>query len=441
MNNQANKLNDLNRRGFMAGAAKTFFGVTIGGSLAQMYAGAEAPVGEVLHAPAAGFGKAKSVIYLYMSGGMTHVDTFDPKPDAGDNIMGKTKTINGKGDIRLGHCFSRLAKASDKIALVRSMTSTQGAHGPGRYYMRTGYTERASITHPTTGGWVNKIKENRNPTMPGFVTVNCGNGHPGAGFFEPKYNPLPIGNVATGLKNAKKQRGVSEAAFDKQLDLRHQLDAEFDSKFHYGYKNVRAYNEMYDAAVKLMRSEDLEAFDLSKEDQVMHKLYGSHNFAKGCLLARRLVERNVNFIEVEYGGFDWHNDNFLAMEEQIPVLDQALSALLADLEQRGLLDSTMVVLATEFGRSPKVNSNAGRNHFPKAFSCMMAGAGIKGGHVHGKTDKTGENVVEGKTNAGQFNATIAHAMGIQHDKIHYSPSKRPFKMGGKSGKPLLDMFA
>jgi hypothetical protein len=439
MNYNANKLDTLSRRSFMADAAKTFFGVTIGSSMAQLYGYNSSQPGTVANAP--GFGKAKSVIYLFLSGGLTHLDTFDPKPEAGTETMGNTKVINGKGDIRLGHHLAGIAKQSDSIAIVRSMSSTQGAHGPGRYFMRTAYPERTSITHPTIGGWVNKVKEKRNQGLPSYVTVNCENGHPGAGFFEPEFQPLPIGDATLGLKNSARPTSVSEKAFQDQLDLRHKLDAEFDSKFHYGYKNVRAYNEMYDAAVRLMKSEDLVAFDLTKEDASMHKLYGESNFGKGCLLARRLVERQVNFVEVELGGFDWHNSNFESADEKLPVVDQGVSALLIDLKQRGLLDSTLVVIATEFGRTPKINENEGRDHFPKAFSCVLAGAGIKGGYIHGKTDETGANVTENKVSAGDFNATIGHAMGIQNDLELFSPSKRPFKMGNKDGKPIYSVFA
>lgn len=418
--------------------AKASFGVTIAGSVGSMFGGNA--VAETVINKAKSGGKAKNVIYLFMSGGLTHLDTFDPKPAAGKQVMGSTNTIQGKGDILLGHCFKKLSKVSDKIAVIRSMNTTQGAHGPGRYFMRTGYTERASIKHPSVGAWVNKFKPRQNETMPAYVTVNAANSHPGAGFFDPVYQPLPVGNAMEGLKNVKQRKFIKDADFAKQLKLREQLDEDFDNKYHKGYKNVRAYGEVFDEAVKLMRSKDLEAFDLSKEDKPMHQLYGSHNFAKGCLLARRLVERNVNFVEVEFGGFDWHDDNFSEMEEKIPVLDQALSALLIDLEQRGLLDSTLVVLATEFGRSPNINGNAGRDHYPKAFSCMMAGGGVKGGYVHGVTDKAGANVVEGKVSATDFNATIAHAMGLEHDKVVHSPSQRPFKMGGKKGSPIMDIF-
>jgi len=375
-----------------------------------------------------------------MSGGLTHLDTFDPKPDAESGIRGDVRAISTKADgIQLGHCLPKLAQQMDKVALIRSMTTTQGAHAQGRYYMRTGYTQRSSIVHPAPGAWAERLREEKSGDLPGYITVNCGGNHPGAGFMEAQYAPLPIGNATTGLQNSIR-KGLSEKHFDQQLALRQQLDLEFDHHYLKGQKKARAYNEAFDAAVKLMRSKDLEAFDLSKESKTAHALYGSSNFSKGVLLARRLVERGVRFVEVEYGGFDWHADNFGLMEEKIPVLDQALAALLHDLKIKGLLDSTLVVLGTEFGRSPKINENAGRNHYPKAFSCMMAGGGIKGGQAYGATDATGGTVTTPKTNAQHFNATIAHALGLPYDKIIHSPSKRPFRMGGREGKPITELF-
>lgn len=390
---------------------------------------------------AAGGGKAKHVIYLYMSGGLTHLDTFDPKPKAGAMITAGKKAISTNADgIQLSENLPLLAKHTDKLAVIRSMNTTQGAHAPGRYFMRTGYTPRSSIVHPSAGGWINKLAKPMNETIPGFVTINTSNGHPGSGFFEPEYQPLPIGNALAGLQNSKKARNVTDDDFHKQLDIRKELDADFDKDYSKGHKDVRAYNDMFDAAVKLMKSKDLEAFDLSKESTVTHKLYGRSNFAKGCMLARRLVERGVRCVDVELGGFDWHSDLAGNVDEKLPIIDQALSALLEDLKVKGLLDSTLVVLATEFGRTPKINPNAGRDHFPKAFSCVMAGGGIKGGHVYGKTDATGATVIKDKVDAADFNASIGFALGLPFDKTVYSPSKRPFKMASREGQPIKSLF-
>ncbi|MCS5538522.1 MAG: DUF1501 domain-containing protein [Roseibacillus sp.] len=437
---ELNKLDEVNRRSFMASAARGCLGVTIAGSAAELFAPS-------VHAAdpatvAEGGGKAKSVIYLFMAGGMTHLDTFDPKPEAPGEFRGPTETIKTKADgLRLGHYMSRLAGQADKIALVRSMTSTQGAHGPGRYFMRTGYAQRASIVHPSNGAWITRLKQRTNRSLPSFVTVGAGNGHPAAGFFEPQYAPLPVGDATSGLQNVRRLRNVSEEQFNKQLALRQLLDKQFDGQFHKGQKNVRAYNQVFEEAVKLMQSEDLEAFDLKKETPKVHAAYGDHSFSKGVLLARRLVERGVRFIDVEFGGFDWHNDNFDQCEQKLPILDQALSGLLQDLEAKGLLESTLVVVATEFGRTPKiVQERSGRNHFPKAFSYLLAGGGIKGGQVYGKTDETGSNVAEKPVTGPDFNATIGFAMGVPHDLTLMSPSRRPFKLGARSGKPLTKLF-
>lgn len=437
---ELNKLDEVNRRSFMASAARGCLGVTIAGSAAELFSPAAHAADPATVAE--GGGKAKSVIYLFMAGGMTHLDTFDPKPEAPGEFRGPTETIKTKADgLRLGHYMSRLAGQADKIALVRSMTSTQGAHGPGRYFMRTGYAQRASIVHPSNGAWITRLKQRTNRSLPSFVTVGAGNGHPAAGFFEPQYAPLPVGDATSGLQNVRRLRNVSEEQFNKQLALRQLLDKQFDGQFHKGQKNVRAYNQVFEEAVKLMQSKDLEAFDLKKETPKVHAAYGDHSFSKGVLLARRLVERGVRFIDVEFGGFDWHNDNFDQCEQKLPILDQALSGLLQDLEAKGLLESTLVVVATEFGRTPKiVQERSGRNHFPKAFSYLLAGGGIKGGQAYGKTDETGSNVAEKPVTGPDFNATIGFAMGVPHDLTLMSPSRRPFKLGARSGKPLTKLF-
>jgi len=433
------QLSELSRRDFLANTARTCFGVTLGSTMAQLFnSPAIAADPSVI---SNGGGKAKHVIYLYMSGGMTHLDTFDPKPQASTDIRGEKKAISTNTDgIQLSEYLPHLARHTDKLSIIRSMNSTQGAHAPGKYFMRTGYTPRASVTHPSAGGWVNKLAEPINDTIPSFVTINCGNGHPGAGFMEPKLQPLPIGDAQAGLQNSAIAKGTSQAEFEKQLNIRQELDHDFDKKFSKGYKDVRAYTEMYNSAVKLMKSKDLAAFDLSKESAAAHKLYGPSKFAKGCLLARRLVEHGVRFIEVEFGGFDWHNDIFGEADAKLPVLDQAFAALIEDLSLKGLLDSTLIVLATEFGRTPKISPNGGRNHFPKAFSCVMAGGGTKGGYIHGETDATGAQVTKNKVTAPDFNASIGHALGIPYDKVIYSPSKRPFKMASRESKPVLDLF-
>ena len=197
---------------------------------------------------------------------------------------------------------------------------------------------------------------------------------------------------------------------------------------------------MYRDAVKLMTSEDLKAFDINLEPTDIRETYGDNGFGQGLLLARRLVENNVRFVEVQLGGWDTHSNNFTSVANRAATVDRALSALIGDLEPRGLLDETLIVLATEFGRTPRINQNEGRDHWPRAFSGLMAGGGSKGGQAYGKTDKTGARCAENPVAVPDFNATIATALGLPIGHKLYSPSGRPFKVAN-SGEPVMDILA
>ena len=433
MSTTIKKSDELERRRFMSLAAKGLLGVSIlpwANSLSLQGAGLglNRPLN---HAP-----KAKNVIYLYMSGGMTHLDTFDPKP--GTETGGPTQSIKTQAEgIQLAENLPLLANHAKKIAVVRGMSSTKGAHEQGNYFMHTSYAQRATIKHPTMGSWMTKLDGRFNPTLPGAVVVNGGSRHPLSGFLPSSHQPLAIGDPEAGLRNSKMHPGLTNNTFEKRLDFSRKLDEAFVKK--YSSAKVNSYADMYDDAIRLMKSGDLSAFDLSKETAQARESYGEDRFGQGVLLARRLVERQVRFVEVQLGGWDTHQNNFSRVPEQSAILDQALSALLADLEQRGMLEETLVVLATEFGRTPNINVNDGRDHYPKAFSCMLAGGGIKGGQVWGKTDKEGREVIEQKVEIPDFNATIAFALGLPLDEIVYSPTRRPFTLSDK-GQPITQLI-
>ena len=434
MNMNSSPLSDeLNRRRFVSLAAKSFLGVSIlpwasNHSLSGAGLGLNRPLN---HAP-----KAKNVIYLYMSGGMTHLDTFDPK--TGTETGGPTQTIKTNADgVQLAENLPLLANHTEKIAVVRGMTSTKGAHQQGNYFMHTSYAQRATIVHPSMGAWMTRLDGRFNPTLPGAVVVGGGSRHPLSGFLSTSHQPLAVGNPSEGLKNVKRLWGMTEEKFEKGLELSQRLDRSFTQK--YNLEKVNAYSDMYDDAVRLMKSKDLKAFDLKEESESTRESYGSDNFGQGVLLARRLVERQVRFVEVQLGGWDTHQNNFSRVPERCAILDQALSALLDDLSKRGLLEETLVVLATEFGRTPNINVNDGRDHYPKAFSCMLAGGGIRGGQVWGKTDEEGREVIENKVEIPDFNATIAYALGLPLDEIIYSPTRRPFTLSDK-GQPLTQLI-
>jgi len=431
MKDTLHRSDEFTRRAFMTKTASAFLGVGLMPGITGGQAFAQAAETAAKSRPT-----ARNVIYLYMSGGMTHLDTFDPKPGA--ETQGPVESIRTKADdVMISEYLPGLASQMDKVALVRSLTTTQGAHAQGNYFMHSSYVMRGTIRHPGIGAWLQKLDGRPNRTLPGSVKVG-GGGMGGAGFMGPKYGPLVLNNPNEGLRNSARREGLSEKDFSDRLMLAN----EFDTKFHdtYKHKTVKAQREMYDDAVRLMNSEDLQAFDLSKEPESVRENYGNNSFGQGVLLARRLVENDVRFVEVSLGGWDTHSNNFTSVSQRASVLDQALSTLLADLTRRGMLEETLVVVATEFGRTPRINQNEGRDHYPRAFSCMLAGGGINGGQAYGKTDETGENVIENKVQVPDFNATIAHALGLPLDKVVLSPSKRPFTVAHK-GRPILDLFA
>lgn len=423
---------DLSRRHFVPRAAKSFLGVSALGGLPALSHAAGAGA-----SPLKQVATAQRVIYLYMNGGMSHLDTLDPKP-AGE-WMGPVKQLRTKvDDLVVSDNLPLLARHAEKLAVIRSLNSTQGAHKQGNYYMHTSYEIRSSVRHPAMGAWLLKFTGRDNPTLPGNVMIGNDSTHPGAGFFEASLSPLMLRDPEGGLQNSAMHPGMDDKRFDFHRDLSRKLDAPFVQR--YDQKNVRAYTDMYEDAVKLMRSRDLSAFDLSLEPDGAKERYGRNSFGQGCLLARRLIEHGVKFVEVSMGGWDTHNSNFVAVPEQAAMLDVALSTLLGDLERKGMLDDTLVVLATEFGRTPEINANEGRDHHPQAFSCLLAGGGVKGGTVFGKTDERGAKILENPVGIEDFNATIAYALGLPLDQVLYSPSMRPFTVADK-GKPVTALFA
>ena len=420
---------ELSRRKFIKGMAKTCLGVSA-------IMGAEDLIAYETPGKRA---TARHVIFLYMSGGMTHIDTFDPKPENAD-VMGETNAIATSADgIQIGHWLPETAKQMHNASLIRSLTSNQGAHQQANYLLHTSYQRRGTIKHPTLGSWVSRLSGKLNKTLPAQVRINGGSDVLGAGFLESKHGPLPLGNPSSGIQNSKAAKYLDETMYDGRLKTAQEFNKMFLGE--YSQKQVRAYTDLYNDAVKLMSSKDLEAFDLTKETEATREMYGDDNFGQGCLLARRLVDTGVRFVEVQLGGWDMHNDVFGNMETRGATLDRGLSALLQDLERIGKLDDTMVVVASEFGRSPEVKAGRiGRDHHPTAFSAFLAGGGIKGGTVYGVSDERAHYVEEEGASVEDLNATIAHALGLKLEEIHYSPSGRPFKVA-HDGKILNKILA
>ncbi|MCH8831083.1 MAG: DUF1501 domain-containing protein [Planctomycetes bacterium] len=434
MKNPFSRLDDISRREFAAGAAKTFLGVSLLPVAGAAFGAEEKKaVGKTI---VAGKGTAQNVIYLYMSGGMTHLDTLDPKPGASTQGPVKPIKTSAGGGLIISEYLPKLARQMHNAVIVRSLSSTQGAHERGRYLMRTSYTQRGTIRHPALGAWLLKLSGRKNKSLPGNVRIGSDSRHPGAGFMEAAYAPLPIGNPTAGLQNSK-IRGGTQTQFEKRQQLAGRLDRDFLAR--YNQKKVRSYTDAYNDAIRLMGSKELEAFNIYRESEKVRNAYGDNPFGQGCLLARRLVENDVRFVEVTLGGWDTHQNNFVRVPERTEILDSALGTLIADLSERGILEKTLVVLCSEFGRTPTINQNAGRDHYPKAFSTLLAGGGIRGGQVYGSTDAKGAEVETDPVEVPDFNATIAYALGLPLKKIVKSPSRRPFTVAHK-GKPITKLF-
>jgi hypothetical protein len=420
-------LDQLSRRDLMSHAARSLLGVSL---LPVSSAFAESA------ASGGSGGQAKNVISLFMEGAMSHLDTFDVKSKG----EGQTKAIGtAVPGIEISEHFTQLPKLMNDVALIRSMNTQTGAHQPARYLMRTSYEEIATTRHPSFGPWMQTLLGKRNKTLPDSVVIAGGSQHPGAGFMETRFSPLPIANAAEGLQNSSSPEYLGEEDFSKRLNLINAFDKQFRSK--YEHKDVRAYTDFYKETVALLKSDELAAFDIKQEKQEVRDAYGDHRFGQGVLLARRLIAHGVRHVEVVFGGWDDHNNIYDSdkIPARVPQLDQALSALLSDLKSSGLLGETLVAVSSEFGRTPKISDRAGRDHHPAAFSTLLAGGGIKGGQVYGKTDDKGASVEDGGVLPADFNATIAMAMGLPLDQEVIAPSGRPFKVA-HDGTPIEQLF-
>ncbi len=420
------------RRAFMKSIARQTLGVSFAGSVA-----APGLFGEVDAAGKTPAGKAKHIIYLFMDGAMTHLDTFDPK--VGVEEAGETKPIQTRvPGMQFGDRFPKLAYLAGAIAVVRSLSTETGAHDKGKYLMRTSYKQLNSIQHPGMGAWMVSEVGRLNLDLPGNYLIGGGNRHPGAGFLEPSLSPVPIANAGSGLENTSLPKYLSPELFHRRLTLASKFDEAFQNRRQ--NNQVEAYNQLYVEARRLMGSEHLKVFDINEEPQPIREAYGNNQLGQACLLARRLVQSGARFVEINYGGWDMHQDLYTRLDEKASHLDTALGNLMRDLHSKGLLDETLIVLTTEFGRKPALNVNGGRDHHPGAFSSLLIGAGIQGGQVYGASDKHGFSVEKDSVSVAEFNTTIAAAAGLPFDEERYAPNGRPFKIGGGS-EPIAALLA
>jgi hypothetical protein len=394
---------------------------------------------DVLAAHAAASGSNhKACILLWMDGGPSQKDTFDMKPNTEN--AGEFKPIpTSVPGVQISEHFPKLAKLMQHAAIIRSMTTGEGAHGRAKYYLHTGYREgQGGLVYPSIGSIVSAELGRPEWPMPNFVSV--GNRSYGAGFLGARHQPLVVTDPARGVQNLKPS--VDNKEFGERFSLLEQMEQGFFRT--HKATSIGDHRTTYERAVQLMRSKEAKAFDLSLEPAAVRDAYGRTKFGDGCLLARRLVEVGVPFVEVSLGGWDTHQNNFERVQKLSSETDPAMAALIHDLKSRGLLDRTLVVWMGEFGRTPKINKRGakpGRDHYPRAWSTVLLGGGIRGGQVIGRTDKEGAAVEDRPISAIDFMATICKVLGIDYTKQNNTPIGRPIRIAEKGATPIKELFA
>ncbi|QDU20483.1 DUF1501 domain-containing protein [Urbifossiella limnaea] len=426
----------LSRRQLLTAAA----GVSVSGWLGRLAAADAKP--------------RRSVVLLWMAGGPATIDLFDLKPghDNGGPFRPVDTTAPG---LRIGEHLPNLAYHGHRLAVLRGMSTREGDHGRGTYLMRTGVVPSAAgIQYPTVGSLLSKELGDPAGELPNFVSIApqrfFSQEAYSPGFLGPQHAPLIVGDGQFGpnvpdidavlrVADLARPRTVAEDAAATRLDLLRGVHDDFAATHPGGV--TRAHAAAYDRAVRLMRSAGGKVFDLTEEKANVRDAYGRNLFGQGCLLARRLVERGVPFVEVTLGGWDTHSNNFDQVRALCGTLDRAWAQLMTELTERGLIDRTTVVFAGEFGRTPKINQQRGRDHFSTAWSTVVAGGGVKGGQAVGRTSADGVTVTDRPVSAADFLATLCRIVGVDPEKPNMSNVGRPIPIADRGANPVTEVVA
>ncbi len=376
----------------------------------------------------------KACILIWLGGGPPTIDMWDLKP--GSKNGGEFSPIATSGDMQISEMLPKTAQHMQHLSLVRSMSTREADHGRGRYYLHTAYVPNPTVVHPTFGSVVSKelapLRDNLE--IPAFISV--GGSNEGPGFLGMAHAPFNVDS--SGRIRNSAAGGLPGSRLDNRLAMLNVVESGFIRSGRGGLPQDHA--DVYDSAVNLMTSAQLEAFRVEKEPAQLREAYGN-NLGRSCLLARRLVEAGVPFVEVNSGGWDLHQNVFGSLRNQrLPMLDQALSALTADLADRGLLEHTVVVCMGEFGRTPRINQNVGRDHWAASWTAVIGGGGLAGGLTVGATDKDGVGIDGPSFLPGDLWATVAKALGIPLDIVYETKRKRPMKIAN-GGKPIAELLA
>lgn len=371
--------------------------------------------------------RADAVILLWMGGGMSHIDTFDPKPGTktGGDFTAIRTAVAGT---TISEILPTVAAQLDHATLIRTLTGESGDHGDATHHVLTSYPRVRELVHPSLGSIV-ADQIDRLGDLPAFVTV--GGQAPSSGYLGQSAEAYFIGEPGQPDPTVTLPEGITLVRSNRRLEVLGRLNEGFGVDA--GNQLVDAVDGSYAAAVKLMRSPALAAFDLGGEPAAVREAYGDTRFGRGCLLARRLIEQGVRFVQVNLGGFDTHTGNFPAMRGLGAVIDPAIGTLLRDLAASGRLDRTLVLVLSEFGRTPDINGSAGRDHYPDVFSGLVAGGGIRRGFTLGATDREGRRAEERPVRLADLHATVVSQLGIDPDREVPTPLGRPMKLvnGGR----------
>ena len=389
--------------------------------------------------------KANSVIYIYLPGGFAAQETFDPKPLAPLEYRGSLKHINTVlPAVKFSEHLKETAKIADKINVIRSMTHGETAHERGTNNMFTGWRPSPALQYPSMGSVVSHelgVRDN----LPPYVTVpNVPNEFAGSGYLSKSHSSFSLGSNPEDpnfrVRDLKLPGNVGIERFEHRKKILEIVTKRFNST--QNSDQVTAMDTFYSNAFEMLNSKQAtEAFDLNKENEKTKEAYGKNSAGMRLLLSRRLIEAGVRFVTVTYGGWDMHQNIATSIGNSPPSFDKAFSALIKDLDQRGLLESTLVCISTEFGRTPKINKDAGRDHWPKVFSTVMAGGGTKQGIVHGSSDSTNTDVLDNPVTPENWGATIFNLLGIDYTKNLMAPGDRPVKIIGEGGEPIKEIIS
>ncbi len=430
------KGNPLSRRNFLTVGAAAGLGLSMSDMFRLQQAQAEIKDYDFIEA------KAKSVIHIYLPGGAAQQEMWDPKPYSPIEYRGEMKTVKTNTGEVFSECLKNTAQVADKLCIIRSMSHGEAAHERGTHNMFTGYRPSPALKFPSFGAVVSHEYGPRKNLPPYVCIPNVPNEFAGTGYLSSSFAPFSLGSdPASGgfkVRDLSLPGGVDEARFYRR---RSALEAVND---YFAQKNesdqVAAMDTFYERAYSLVSSpEAREAFNIDAEDAKLRDEYGRNQAGQRMLMARRLVESGVRMVTMTYGGWDMHNNITNGIKARVPEFDQAFAALIRDLGRRGTLDDTLVMVSSEFGRTPKINKDAGRDHWPKVFSVALAGGGLKQGYIHGASNATSSEPELDPVGPEDLATTMYHQLGIVADKELMAPGDRPIEIvdGGKVVKELL----